>query len=181
MGAPLPVQKLEFLKDLSGSLLYIIATLPAGYPAIKFFHQGTYNGILNFQLANRFAFSIVPPSSQVIPHTEHPTAYNNRKSFLIKFLDAHQLTSERWSGSVNTPSQITLGSSSIRSLSIASSHGTPEIFPSNGSISDSSSIGSPILSPNASIFKTETKYPKYKFEDEKGALEIGVILTLALH
>lgn len=47
-GKPLPVEKLEFLKDLSGSLLYIIATLPAGYQA-KLFHQSTYLGMLIFK------------------------------------------------------------------------------------------------------------------------------------
>ncbi|MCJ1427206.1 hypothetical protein MMC29_005109 [Sticta canariensis] len=146
-GKPLPVQKLEFLKDLSGSLLYIIATLPAGYQA-KLFHQ-------------------IPPSSQVIPHTEHPTAYKNRKVLLIKFLDPHQLTSERWSASANTPSLRAVSTSSIRSFSIASPDGTPETLPSSASISDSTSNGSPLLLPNTSKFEKETKYPKYEFEDEK--------------
>lgn len=144
---PLPVKKLEFVKDLSGSLCCIIATLPAGYP-VKFLHQ-------------------IPPSSQVIPHIEHPMAYNNRKVLRIKFLEPHQLTSERWSPSVNTPSPSTPSSSSVRSFSIASTTGTPETLPSTASISDAISIGSPLLSSNTSMLKKETNFPKYEFEDER--------------
>ena len=104
----------------------------------------------------------------MIPHTEHPTAYKNRKVLLIKFLDPHQLTSERWSASANTPSLTTVSSSSVRSLSIASTVGTPETLPSSASISDSTSIGSPLLLPSTSKFEKETNYPRYEFEEEKG-------------
>ena len=45
-GTPLPVKRLEFLKDISGSLRYIIASLPDGYP-VKFFHQSIYLDTLN--------------------------------------------------------------------------------------------------------------------------------------
>ncbi len=37
---PLPVQRIEFLKEVSGNLRYIIAALPHGYSA-KFFHRST--------------------------------------------------------------------------------------------------------------------------------------------
>lgn len=30
-----------------------------------------------------------------------------------------------------------------------------------------------MLSPNGFMFKAETNYPKYGFEDERGELEIG--------
>ncbi|MCJ1462259.1 hypothetical protein MMC07_000859 [Pseudocyphellaria aurata] len=140
------VKRLEFLRDPSGSLHCIVATLSAGH-AVKFSNQ-------------------VSPSSQLIPHTEHPAANNDRRILRIKFLESHLLTSEKWSTSSNMPSPNSLDSSSIRSVS-TSSHGTPESLPSNRRISKSSSIGSPLLPPDTPPIREEPKFPWFTFEYPK--------------
>ena len=113
--------------------------------------------------------STVLPSPRVIPHSEHPQAYEYQKIFRVKFLEPQQLTSQRWLSSPMSAASIgSGGTSSTRSASVSSVCGTPDTFPSSASIISSMSIGSPSLSARACRFVDETNYPKYEFRHEEG-------------
>lgn len=149
---PLPITKLEFMTDADGNPRYIIATPPCGYNA-RFHQRSRLASVYKWSDVTNYLAFLVSKSSRSIPHTEHPKAYGNQKRFLVKFLEPHQFTSERWPPSSKTPSIQSMGSQD-----------TPSTIGSVGSVGTSVSIGSPVLSAASGKVKEETEYPMYEFQ-----------------
>ena len=131
----------------------------------NFFRRVRLFGNQLSMLTSWLVVSISPPT---IPHMEHPTAYKDQKEYLVRFLEPHEVTSQRWPGSPNPASSSSPSVASSHGLSSPSGYPTPDTVASSCSIRSGFSLGPPILSIDSYQIKDEMRYPRYRFQNEHG-------------
>ena len=100
--------------------------------------------------------SQVPRHARVVPHSEHPEAYEAGNKLKVKFIEHFPLYSIKSSASRAPSDASTLTSTPLTTVSSAAS------------MRSLGSIGSPMLTLNDENFQEEARRHEYNFEKEQG-------------
>lgn len=155
------MQKLEFVRAVSGGIRYVIVTLSPNCLA-RFFHRCACH-VPSIE-SMRLTSNSVPPLPDVMPHTEPPEAYAHIDPLRIKFLERQELRSQRWVSSNISPTIQSIGSQSAYGSS------PDTLLSSNASVcSSQGTLGSPSLLPALSYTMIKEKFhPTYTLRNPEG-------------